>query len=429
MGNVNRGYIIPIDPLPEDDYCLQVYIPRNTEYLIQFFTALSYFGKWNSWKRGEGTINKEVADRWKEAIERTHTKWAEGENCMPSFRINDETCLLEVDCAGDGTDWQPVFTPAYEAGSDAPHQTLYPDGVAEGQSVPCISAANTVAMLTNGATNFSNLLSLDELLGTIVAFLYTFLASVVTVTLSQLWLGLGVQYGAFDATQFSADLSAFDWDDLLCLLVDHYALDGTMTGEDWALVLDEMQTNAAAPNQIWLFLAMVWGLMGRSGAELATRWGGITEADCDVCDDTHIFELDFSVDSYGWDKVNNKATYVPGVGFQRDAAYEGHGIWIGYDFTADPDDAAAGQVEVEATTIPTYGWQLYCPGLTPTEFYGSDLSHTTAVFTSDVNTAVSGFVVIHQDNGTPNLATITRFRVAITGTIPQAWIDDNWTEV
>lgn len=109
MGNIRRGYIIPSEPLPEDDYCMTVYIPKNTEYLIQFFTALGYFGKWNSWKRVGDNLEKDVADRWKVSIEKTHDAWANGGCEMFQLRQSDTNpCQLEQSLDG-GETWALAF--------------------------------------------------------------------------------------------------------------------------------------------------------------------------------------------------------------------------------------------------------------------------------------------------------------------------------
>lgn len=107
---MTRSYLIPAtNAVPDDDYCVQVYIPRNTDYLINFFTALSHFGKWVAWKENGDNNAKAVADRWKQSIELTHEKWAEGE-CMSFLLRQNPTnpCQLQQSVDG-GTTWTLAF--------------------------------------------------------------------------------------------------------------------------------------------------------------------------------------------------------------------------------------------------------------------------------------------------------------------------------
>jgi len=329
MGNVNRGYIIPEEPLPTDDYCLTVYIPKNTDYLIQFFTALGYFGKWNSWKRVGGNLEKDVADRWKVSIEKTHDAWAEG-GCMAGIRINPETCLMEVNCGNtEIPDWRVVLTEDYRGSIDGSSTPLYPDAPPEGQSNECLAAANTTAMLENGATNFTNLLVTTGLFGTVVSYLYSLLATMLSVTLSDLWSGVSAAWAEFDAGTIEADLAAFDWDVLKNILVCLFDGTGTMTGENWAIAHDQIHAFAVADtNQIWNFIDMVWSLMGQNGATLSTRWANIVDADCDGCPWEYTF--DFATTNGGFSgsvggPCDPYAVYSAGVGWQGIFGCGGYG--------------------------------------------------------------------------------------------------------
>lgn len=285
---------LPDDWSPDGTACVVFRVPNDQQYFSQIIGLVDAL-KWSrNFARDETNTGAATVSRtWQAALESEPVIF---QGCdMPEFRINPETCLLEVDCSGEG-DWQPVWTPAFNPSMDAPVDPPYPDPPPEGQDNRCLAAANTTAMLQNGATNFANLLDIDSFLGAIVGILYTFLSSVVTVTLSQLWLGLGVAYGAFDAETILDDLAAFDWDVLECLLYAYYQDDGTMTALDWATVLDIMQDYVTdTGDQIWLFIAMIWGLMGTVGAAYATRWAGIEEADCSECGE-HIYTWSFEGD-------------------------------------------------------------------------------------------------------------------------------------
>lgn len=324
---MTRSYLIPSTNItPDEDYCLKVYIPKNTDYLINFFTALSHFGKWVAWKEN-GTDNaKAVADRWKISIEATHTAWAESGGCV-EFRINPDTCLLEVQC---GETWQPVYTPAFDPTNDTPFNPPYPDDPPVGQTNECIAATNIVAMMQESATNFADLIIGGGVLGAIVAFLYEVFNNVVTIPLELMWGTVTQQVDGFDAGTMAADLAGFDWDGLTDYIACLLSSDGSITPGQWNAAIEQYQSEYAADgNQIWLYLAMTWGIMGTVGLAYASHWGGIATGDCAVCGAWEI-DHDFTLGQHGWEIMYNAAggtppcesgamgSYVPSEGFRAE---------------------------------------------------------------------------------------------------------------
>lgn len=304
-----RGqYIIPEDNQPEGYYCFTTYVPKDTLYLQEFFGAFQDFCKWTSWAEdGEGRA-AEAANTWKLANELTHAAFAEAEGCdMPVFRINPETCLLEVQC--DDEAWQPVFTPSYDPTMDGEIVPPYPDAPSEGQSNECLAAANAAESMQRGTADFIALLDGGSPIGVIISALYTFISAMVNIATGVIWGTFIPLFSSFDAATLAADYAAFDWQELIDLLVCYYQPDGTITEGDWSTVLTTMQTNAAAPNQVWLYIAMIWGLMGTVGAANAARWAGITEADCASCEPCET--LDFLTGEQGWEAYDDNDTTPP----------------------------------------------------------------------------------------------------------------------
>lgn len=329
---MNRGYRIPTEgAITEELYCLKVYIPRHTDYLIQFFTALSYFGKWKAWHRLHDGMNteKQVADMWKVANELTHTAWAESECDMPPFRINPDTCLLEVQC---GEEWQPVITTAFDPSTQSPVTPPYPDEPAEGQSNECIASTNLVQMLQTSAGQFSALISTGGFIGQVVALLFEIFNSVVTVTLETVWGVVRAQYDGFDGETFPDDLAAFDWDSLKDYLQCRLLSDGRISGEEWAIAFDYFGSRfATTGNQVWYYLEMVWGVMGTVGVAYAGLWAGITEGDCVPCGGWEI-DHDFSTGTHGWEIRDNQYDPNPDCESGTQGSYQtGYGFRTEYE--------------------------------------------------------------------------------------------------
>lgn len=309
------GYMFPGDYDPGEYACFRVYIPKDTLYLAAFWNAYRYFTTWHAWQRDEAKTGKLVAEVWRTGFDLARQEFESGGACdMPNIRINPDSCLLEVECSPD--DWRTVITEDYDPTRDAPTPIPYPDPI-PGQDRACLAAANTTEFLRQGSSQFATLLGANNVIGFILAQLYTFLSSVVTVTLSQLWLGLGVAYGDFDADTIEADFLAFDWDEVKNILVCYYETDGSMTPINWALALDDFQAQTTLTgNQIWLLITMVWGLFGVVGANYSASWAGIVDADCDACPTCTIL----TENKEGWDyPVTPWRTYgswTSGVGFQ-----------------------------------------------------------------------------------------------------------------
>jgi hypothetical protein len=198
MGTLKGGYIIPDEPLPEADYCLQVFIPANTDYLIQFFTALAFFGKWNSWKRVDGTIEKEVADRWKEAIERTHEAWAEGGCQMYQLRQSSSNpCQLEQSTDG-GETWSLAFDYAL-CSNVITVPAPYPDSETGASDAAAAAIINTFEALLNLVDCEA---SRESYIAAATAYLRTFDAAYANP------LALGAIYDAFCALDEEAQTYA-----------------------------------------------------------------------------------------------------------------------------------------------------------------------------------------------------------------------------
>lgn len=118
----------PDDRTPDENYCLLVYIPKNTNYLMNFFTVLDNFGKWNSWLREGDNEEKDVADRWKVSNQMTHDAWTAGENCEDCMslllRVKPGFPYISQSSSDGGVTWVDfLIQPHWESGVIAPPVT------------------------------------------------------------------------------------------------------------------------------------------------------------------------------------------------------------------------------------------------------------------------------------------------------------------
>lgn len=293
---------IPRFPLPDDltpvgTMCVRVTIPNDQQYLGTLIGLIDLL-KWsrNFARDASGTGAATVSRTWQSALE---TSPIEIEGCdMPEFRINEDTCLLEVEC-GDGN-WRPVYTPDYDPSTDAPPPpTLYPDPPPPGQSNACLAAANVTAMLQNGANNISILIDDGAIFGAVLANIFSFFSQVVTLVQSQLWPDFQVYYSSWNEATIRADYLAFDWEELKNILVCHFNEDGqvaTPPPAEWNDAINEVE-DRIPDSQIWSVIAFGMKLMGWVGANLATRWGGIESASCEGCGEScYTYDLESDPD-------------------------------------------------------------------------------------------------------------------------------------
>lgn len=277
---------LPDNWSPEGVVCVRITIPDDQQYLGQLIGLLDGLAWSTAFERDPTkTGAATVARTWKAALE-SQPVLIEGCD-MPDTRINPETCLFEVNCGtNDDPDWRPVFTPDYDPSSDAPVVPTYPDAPAEGQTNQCLAAANASAYLQWNAGQFSSSLGSIGFVGVLIGLLYTWLSAVVNVTIGALYDTIGSSFTAFNAGTIEDDFEAMDWQEVTDILVCEYDENGVMDTEGWENVHDAFQTKLdETGNQIWLWLRLVWNVIGTVGATVAGLWGGITDADCAACCD------------------------------------------------------------------------------------------------------------------------------------------------
>jgi hypothetical protein len=237
--NDNRGYSFP-DPIdPGDSICFKVYVPKDTLYVAAFWRAYQYFGQWVAWRKDDAHTAKDVAAVWLPLIERSRTEFLAGGGCLPEFRLNPDTCLLEVQC---NDDWQPVFTTEHPQGG-APR--IYPPGTTEydNNTARCIAAANITAQLmyavnklvAEWATIAEGVTATLVILALLVFFAPPFALLLIGIFI----FGLAE---AFTIEEAEAGRDAIVWTDFRDQLACFIERDGTVTETDRQAIMTYMET-------------------------------------------------------------------------------------------------------------------------------------------------------------------------------------------
>lgn len=290
---------LPQNWTPAGTVCVKIPCPDDPQYITMLMGLVTELTWSYNFQRDDTTQGAATVSRtWLAALNSTPMV-VEGCEDMPAFRINPETCLLEVDCGGDN--WKPVYTPDYDPTQDAPvPPPPYPDPPPEGTTNECIAASNATEFMKSGTHQFALLLDNDHALGLIAGLLYTLLSQLVSVLQANIYLSvLSIDWGSFDYETILQDYEVFDWDDLKCMLLKYYADNGEMTIAKHIEALADMDNQAG---QIWRLIRLVWSLMGSVGATYASLWAGITvEADCAACAWEHTF--DFALGAQGWESI------------------------------------------------------------------------------------------------------------------------------
>lgn len=321
--STNKGYIFP-DPIdPEETACFKVYVPKHSYYLAAFWRAYEYFTQWSAWQRDPEHKASEVAALWKTCYELARSQYETGEGCemIPEFRLNDETCLLEVNCNESDDpeldNWQPVVTTAFDPRSDGDVPEPFPSGaLPEGQSGACVAADSAAQYFQNAVNGYVEVFVSTGVLGLIVAGVIDFITDLINVARSIIFAKAFETGLLIDPGTLEADYAGFDWDVLKCILADAYAENGSMSEANFLAMMSDFN-DRWADNQIWTVVSFFAELLGFNGMTTAALWSGSTEADCSDCADTWHYEIDFLIESGSAIWTGTPATWFSGQGWKN----------------------------------------------------------------------------------------------------------------
>lgn len=223
--SANNRFPLPDEWDVEGVVCMVIPVPDDAQY-IEIMRGLIDTLTWQRSFNQHPTENAayQVSRTWQRAFEHGITF----QECdMPDFRIDPDTCLLEVDC-GDGN-WQPVFTSEHPGGEpEIPYPPDTPEY--EDDTARCIAAANITAQLKYGTETLANdatiiggiAIAIINLLG---AFLF-FVPGGVLVDIAIAILDLAVGH---TSAEFVADLADIDWDRVRDHLACYLNRDGSIS--------------------------------------------------------------------------------------------------------------------------------------------------------------------------------------------------------
>lgn len=341
---------IPRFPLPDDlepdgTWCVKIRIPADQQYLGVLIGLVDML-KWsrNFARDASGTGAAVVSRTWQQAIE---SEPIEVEGCdMPEFRINPETCLLEVDCDGD---WVVIKTPLVDPRTDIPYPPPYPDPPPAGQTNECLAAANIAEWVWITGYNFASQLDSGGLFAEFIALVMSVITGFFTLAIDVILDSTNTLFSQIDPDTILADWSAIDKPDFINLIVCYLEPDGSFPSDKWGDFLTELTTRGAT-NQGWYLIHYIMLLMGWGGINLIGRIGGITEADCDACGWEQCDDMTISM--HGWDIM----AFPPDDPFDPDTVLgswvSGSGVKVGYSVASTVWRLLVGQSFVD-TVINT----------------------------------------------------------------------------
>jgi len=331
----DKAYIIPVEPEPENDVCIRVYVPDDPLYIAAFWGCYEYLTAWLAWERDEAHTGKIVANRWKAAYQKAREQWLCGDGSCGLMDVRqkpEEECTLQKldDCSGEwvdfahlelcapkmringlgeleqwnGTEWVPVKSDegtggTYEPGHDLNNQIAHYDPPPVGQDGQCLAAINALTYLTAAIdasmTELKELPYLVRLLDSILTTwywrVYNFTAFTVSMVTGLIW-----SLSWEDAHKLMSDKSltheddiiAADISDMLCTFYDAYETDGTVNEPSFNTLMGALQDaiDAETPNTpraMKLEWLMLLSFPGPTWLANISNNAGIDEYDCSDC--------------------------------------------------------------------------------------------------------------------------------------------------
>jgi len=350
----DKAYILPDNIDPDNDKCIRVYVPDEPEYIAAFWGAYEYLTAWLAWERDTQKRGKQAAARWKESFLRAREEYlcsggkcgimdarqsssvpchlekqtncdgswdvfADMRLCVPRMRIHGG--VLQQDTTGTGN-WVDAGDPEtpYDPRFDNPIVPPWPDPP-PGESGECLSAANVAAYvdfasyhfaasMVDGLTFFQTLSAVMTILAALMGIIpLSLLTAAITALYEQ------VVDNWTDVRDFSLIT------DLTEILFCRYEYDGSMTRDNWELVVEDITSKRESLSdddqraKWWIALQLVtlWGPVGMS--LLGGIWGIDTyECTGDVCFESLIYDFELGSE-LGWVPYNSQSTVWDGTGW------------------------------------------------------------------------------------------------------------------
>lgn len=331
---------IPDDLDPDEDWCVVIQIPGDTQYLEQLSGYLSKLGWSSTFARDEtGTQAAQVSRRWQRALDKvpprvvecgfmvdvrqnsddpceldktfddgtTWEQWANLQLCAPQVMVAPDGSQWWWNPAGNGGagDWEPVPIPGGGAKQDAeipPGPIAFPPGTPEYEDCTgrCIGAANVTQILkTDLFSTVQDIITVaDGALGALA--IISVLTMFVGVAIDLIILAIALVGAAAGLTVETAqDLyDEIDWNTVRDLLYCHMTCAGAMTPGDLEAFLFDLNETYPSNAVIVLLTLMTRGAGAAQINSLARLTQSDISADCSgaACDD---WEIEFG-NGNGW---------------------------------------------------------------------------------------------------------------------------------
>lgn len=291
-------------PLPEnwsvDEFiCMCIPVPDDADY-IAIMRGLLETLTWQRSFNQHPTENaaRQVSNTWLAAFRSQEITFVECS--MPDFRLDPETCALEVNCSGDpdNPDWRKVLDTKLN-----PYPDPDPNPVS---GTACLAAANAADGLRLILLQLDQALALGTVVFWIEVYLTLYLLKVVQRIAQTVTRVTNVVID-FTAEEFHDAYEAFDWDVLKNVLHCYYDENGVMNEVQLALLLDELAP-LSLTDPVWTLIYLLVEGMGAEGMTGKAPRTTITEATCENCEGwSHTWNAELGWD--GWTVFDDNPDY------------------------------------------------------------------------------------------------------------------------
>ena len=179
--NPVKSYPAPEVINPGGYRCIQVLVPDDPLYISEFFQAYRFFGTWLAWPRDNSHTGKQIADIWKDGINRAVDAWEGQEGCLPGPEGPEGPQGPQGPAGSTGSTGPqgPAGTPAGPIYPEDPGEIPFP----EGSDKACETATSAIAYMQHFVSEIANQLDVGAALLVMVAVAIGILSLVVTIGL------------------------------------------------------------------------------------------------------------------------------------------------------------------------------------------------------------------------------------------------------
>lgn len=293
---MDKGWLLPENPFPEETICVQFEIPRDLQYVAVINGLLADLGKWWNWEKGgEGDRRAtDVAAMFRKMIYETlciEDYHEMGCNCNDPqtylHRITPEGVLQRS--TNGGTTWETDPTDPRLTALDMP-----PLPGADSTEKQCQAAFNIRTHFQERATQLASDASLwagiNGMLAAVIGILLFIGVIGSAGALTPLALSLGAALLAAGQVAFTAAMTTAVFDTFQCIVYCHMPQDGQLTEEAIAAIKADIGTQLTGIAVTFFDKNLtLLGLIGVNNMAATDSNGTANCTSCEPCNDTTLY--------------------------------------------------------------------------------------------------------------------------------------------